>query len=109
MGESQDPQGLQGLLEELPLLAWRGCWPVGEESVVGEGLQEEVSCRGNEWRPRSRLNCGVRLTSWLPQRSPQMRHFPTGNLCLLLCEMSEDPFLTGSVEGLGVQWVLSTY
>ena len=47
MGESQDPQGLQRLLEELSLLARRGRRPVGQEAVVGEGLQEQVSCRGN--------------------------------------------------------------
>lgn len=47
MGESQDPQGLQRLLEELALLARRGRRPVGQEAVVGEGLQEQVSCRGN--------------------------------------------------------------
>ena len=47
MGESQDPQGLQRLLEELSLLARRGRRPVGQEAVVGEGLQEQVSCRGD--------------------------------------------------------------
>lgn len=46
MGESQDPQGLQRLLEELPLLASSGRWPVGQETVVGARLQEEVGCRG---------------------------------------------------------------
>ena len=44
VGESQDPQGLQRLLEELALLARRGRRPIGQEAVVGEGLQEEVGC-----------------------------------------------------------------
>lgn len=85
MGESQDPQGLQGLLEELPFLAGGGRRPVGQEAVVGAWFQEEVSCRGNEQRRRSRASCGVRLTYWLSQWPPQMSHYPPGDHGLLLC------------------------
>lgn len=46
VGESQDTQGLQRLLEELSLLAGGGRGSVGEEAVLGARLQEEVGCRG---------------------------------------------------------------